>query len=501
MTVARELITLLGYDLDEAGQKKAELGFQKLQSLSTAVVAGVGAIAGALTALLITQTEAGDEAETTSRKLGITAEAYQELKYAAQQSGIEQGELSTALREIGRRSSEAASGNKSMAAAFRTLGVSVKDASGHLKSSPDLMAEVADALNKIPDAGKRTALAMEIFGRSGSSMLPLLLEGAEGIAKLRKEAQELGFVFDNDTAKRAEALSDQLNKLKMGVTGIARRLYAALLPVFEKWIDALIKLIVNNRELIDRWITKAANAVKYLSDAFAAGLEWAKRNGDYLLILGGILAAVTLAFTAAGTAATIWSLLPLVGWAALIAFVAAVIQDIWRYVNGDGKTAIGALFDYFKDVDINSEHHPLVKILKLIIDLTKDAIDTTNEFFKTWFDAVLEQGWMQTFKDFVVANTPMADSAIETKRIWADGAERQRLWSKRGEQMSMSPATEPAMSAERNQSIVFAPKFDTTVNATGASASEVAGAVDQTLQNYSDMMSSEYQSLPPAESR
>src|SRR5687767_1692359 len=100
MTIARELITFLGYEYDEATQKKAEVGFNKLKTLSAAVVAGVGAGVGALAALMLTQTKAGDEAATTAAKLGITAEAYQELGYAAEQSGVEQGDLSVGLREI-----------------------------------------------------------------------------------------------------------------------------------------------------------------------------------------------------------------------------------------------------------------------------------------------------------------------------------------------------------------------------------------------------------------
>ena len=62
---------------------------------------------------------------------------------------------------------------------------------------------VADALNKVKNEAARTAIVMEIFGKGGAKLLPLMSEGAEGINKLTARARELGIVFSAQDAEAA----------------------------------------------------------------------------------------------------------------------------------------------------------------------------------------------------------------------------------------------------------------------------------------------------------
>ena len=79
-------------------------------------------------------------------------------------------------------------------AAFKALGISVQDANKNLKSSDQVLLEVANAFSKFEDGTTKTALAIAIFGRAGADLIPLLNQGADGIRKMQEQAQRLGLV-------------------------------------------------------------------------------------------------------------------------------------------------------------------------------------------------------------------------------------------------------------------------------------------------------------------
>ncbi len=81
---------------------------------------------------------------------------------------------------------EAARGSASARQNLARLGLTIADLTG---LSPDQQFElIADRLSRIQNPANRATIAMEIFGRTGASLLPLLSTGAQGIQELRREA-------------------------------------------------------------------------------------------------------------------------------------------------------------------------------------------------------------------------------------------------------------------------------------------------------------------------
>jgi hypothetical protein len=54
---------------------------------------------------------------------------------------------------------------------------------------------------------------MQLFGRGGAALLPMMNEGREGIAKLREEARRLGLVMSTEDAVSADKLDDSINRV------------------------------------------------------------------------------------------------------------------------------------------------------------------------------------------------------------------------------------------------------------------------------------------------
>lgn len=147
-------------------------------------------------------------------QLGVTTKALQEYRYAASQSGIETGEMDQALAQLTRRLGDAAQGVKEPTAALERLGISVRDANGHARDAGDTIPLIAEGLQKIESPAERAAILVDLFGKSGQKLAPLLEGGAAGVNNLRDAAQKLGIVLSDEQIQKADETADKLSAMK-----------------------------------------------------------------------------------------------------------------------------------------------------------------------------------------------------------------------------------------------------------------------------------------------
>jgi len=192
-------------------------------------VAATAAVAGVV-ALTLRIADQADEIAKHSTRIGVSIESYQELTHAMELSGGSIAEASTGIRRLSANLLDASQGVATAVDAFAGLGIETTTAAGGLRSVDDVLADIADEFAAMEDGSLKTARAMELFGRSGATLIPLLNQGSEGIAEMRQEAHELGIVISTETAHAAEALNDDLTRLKGVATGFANQLATHLIP-------------------------------------------------------------------------------------------------------------------------------------------------------------------------------------------------------------------------------------------------------------------------------
>jgi TP901 family phage tail tape measure protein len=135
--------------------------------------------------------------------------------------------LGGSLEKLSKHMFAAADKGGDSAAAFERLGISVKDSSGHLRNIEDVMRDLAGKFAGMEDGAAKTALSMQLFGKSGAVMIPLLNQGSEGLAKMTEEARKLGITIDGETSKAAEEFHDNLVRLEGVLTGVGTPCCAA----------------------------------------------------------------------------------------------------------------------------------------------------------------------------------------------------------------------------------------------------------------------------------
>lgn len=215
---------------------------QKLGSVLTALgaVTAVGFAANALKGALAL----GDQLDDLSEKSGVTVERLSALRYAGEVTGTSFDAVGTGLRKLSQNMAAAAGGAKEQSAAFTAVGVSVKNLDGSLRGSDQVLADLADRFASFKDGPAKAALAIELFGKSGADLIPLLNKGSDGIANLSAEGEKLGAVFGGELATQSAAFNDNLKKIELSLQGATAQVVGQLLPT----LDALTKEFLAARE-------------------------------------------------------------------------------------------------------------------------------------------------------------------------------------------------------------------------------------------------------------
>lgn len=233
----------------ETDSKRAAKALNQLKKEAKEVGAAISlafaGVAASSVAMVKSSIDAMDEMSKMAQKTGTSVEALSALAYAGDLSDVSLQDLGSALVKLSKNMSDAAMGTGEAMKGFDALGISVKNADGSLKSSDAVLAAVANKFAGFKDGAEKTALAVNLFGKAGAQLIPLLNSGAAGLDELRAEAVRLGVVLDTETSKAAELFNDNLTRMAAGVRGVANVAAAEMLPALNDVSQMFVDLAKN----------------------------------------------------------------------------------------------------------------------------------------------------------------------------------------------------------------------------------------------------------------
>jgi hypothetical protein len=188
-----------------------------------------------------------------SAKTGIGVEALQRLKFAAEQNGGTLEQVTGAVTKLG---ANLAGGNKSAVGALDALGFSV-DKIRNMQPDQAFTA-IADAIAKVPDPMDRSKLAMDLFGKSGAELLPMM---RGNLSETAAEAERLGLVMSEDAVAAGDEFGDTMDKLMLVGQALIGQVLEPMIPA----------------------ITAVAG---WLGDMLPAALDGARSGFDFLVRKG-----------------------------------------------------------------------------------------------------------------------------------------------------------------------------------------------------------------------
>ena len=249
--------------------------FQRGMSNAQQTLNRMAAAAAAMGAVAVSRlASTGDMFDKMSIRTGIAVDELSRFKFAAEQSGSGIGAIETGLKRMSALMLNAERGLATATDTLDELGVSINDLAG--RSQSERFAIFAEAIAGIEDPAMRTAQAMQVFGRSGTDLMPLLLEGADGFAKLAKESDELGNTVTKTQAKLGADLTDAFNRAKVAGDGLFRTIGEQLAPSVIKLSNGFAKVLAFAQDygraiaVLGTALITAAAAMKALSIATKA---------------------------------------------------------------------------------------------------------------------------------------------------------------------------------------------------------------------------------------
>jgi hypothetical protein len=357
---------------------------QQMQSVGRSLaMAGAGGLAigtsviGSILAAAQAFADVGSELNDMSARTGVATDALSVLKFAAQQTGTDMAGVETGVRKMQKAIFAAAGGSEEAAKALGALGLTAQQLQG--MSADEQIGMIADRLLGIPDAGDRAAVAMLIFGKSGTSLMPMLAGGSAGMAAFAAEAKRLGIVMDQETAGKADALGDAVDSLKASMMATFIQVGGAAAPILTQLAAELSSaaakvgaFIAENAAMVVTMLKASAALVAVSAAVIAVGLT--------LEGLAAIIGAVQKSFSVFSSLSSILSPVGLV--AVTVAAAIGLIAVAARQLSPEFKAATDAILrlngakkagDSFADATAQN------KVVQDSIEAAKEAAEAAKE--------------------------------------------------------------------------------------------------------------------------
>ena len=365
-TVLEELVTVLGFEIDDTDLQAYQQSMEGLeQTLKKVALAGVAAGA-ALSAFVGIVASATDRQFKFAQAAGSSFQDLQRIGHAAGIAGASVDDVEAAFARLNALTSQMARGQ--IPEAFAFLGITGTDAVGNLKTSKQLFDEIADRIAAMSSDQERADFA----GALGFSteMLLLLRMGSQEIGRLGAEVDAVGALISDKQGRDAENFMDAMLRLRLALRGIANTIAIFLMPVMEDAAQAFFVWATANRELIhsglEKWLVVLTSAIRPL------------------MIFFGMLLVAIAAITVA-----------LVGWPAVIAAAAVAalaslslwVDELWGYFHGEDSIIgrIGAAWTELWDVTIPAAVDKGWAAIK-------SKLDPIDDFFLGWLPGFGDSG-------------------------------------------------------------------------------------------------------------
>jgi phage-related minor tail protein len=242
----------------------AERNFKQISSFAKTAAGSLAALYGASSAagFIKSQIDLADATGKMAQKVGLSVEELSKLQYAAKLADVDSGQLQGGLVRLSKGMIEAANNTGTARNAFAAMGISIKNTDGTLKSSGQVLDEVANKFAGYEDSATKTALAVQLFGRAGADLIPLLNAGSAGIKEAGDELERFGAVISTNAAKNAELFNDNITRLTTVGSALGQSIANDILPYLNR--------------LTSEFLVARANGLGFM-DMLAMGL----RSTDY----------------------------------------------------------------------------------------------------------------------------------------------------------------------------------------------------------------------------
>ncbi|MCI0390314.1 MAG: hypothetical protein MOB07_16310 [Acidobacteria bacterium] len=220
------------------------------------VVVGSALVAGGLVLAANRAADLAGKIGDLKRETGLSAETLSGLGATAKLEGKSLDKLSDSLTTFSGKLIEAKGGNEELQKAFKILDVNIQG------GTDPALRQVVTRLKEYKDGAGKTALAQELFGKSGSDLIQVLSKTEGGIDGAIAKAKELGLFFDDQGVAASKRYKDELNLLNAQFDGLIVSIGQFVIPIFTDLIKEINEAIGATKEFFNTLSPETQSALK-----------------------------------------------------------------------------------------------------------------------------------------------------------------------------------------------------------------------------------------------
>lgn len=247
---------------------------QGLSALSSQAATGMGALGVgfavvgaaavglsiALFNLVKSSAKVGGELFDLSQKTAFTVETLSGLSIVAKTTGSDINGLSPSLVIFQKNMEAAGDVTSKQGRLFRSLSIDTRDNEKALR-------QAFTALAKMGEGSHQTAMAMQLFGRSGKDVLAIVKETNGNLDAAIKKYADMGLIISTGAATASDKFNDVLEETTLQLEAVTRSIGMELLPVATDALQSISAGLRANKDEWASWGTSIANVLRGLSVA------------------------------------------------------------------------------------------------------------------------------------------------------------------------------------------------------------------------------------------
>lgn len=260
---------------DEASSKfktmadNVKESFEKVQLAAAAATAAITAFA---TNAVLDLGDTGEALYNFSKSTGVSVESASALKMVADGMGSSIETVGGAIKKMELNLNDMASNADLATSKLGPLGLTMEDLQG--LTIEEQFFKIGNAIGELEDPAARTTAAVDLFGKSGTDLIPIFADGTASLDEFKAAAEEAGLLMDDVSLNSALALDNAFDGLNETLSGLKQTFAVAIGPAIADLVEKITPLLDN----VQDWIQQ--------NPELAAGIA---------LVATGILGLITIA--------------------------------------------------------------------------------------------------------------------------------------------------------------------------------------------------------------
>src|SRR5271157_399019 len=207
----------------------------------TAGAAVLGTIAASAFEAAKSLGEYGTRVKDAELRTGLTAKEVGQFGFAARAVGQDISIVERLMHGLSQAADDNSREGEKARATLRGMGIDFHTATGEMKPTSEILTEISEGLNKLPEGLQRDAAAMDLFKKVGVEAIPFMTELNENL----RIAHEQGFGPTEDDVRRFQEYQREVAQLETKWDALVRKFKEGLV-ITVSWVGKGVDWFLNN---------------------------------------------------------------------------------------------------------------------------------------------------------------------------------------------------------------------------------------------------------------